>query len=33
MIIDEIKRSLHDASCIVCNLVRGNHIIYGGGVA
>ena len=33
MIIDEIKRSLHDALCIVRNLVRDNHIIYGGGAA
>lgn len=31
MIIDETKRSLHDALCIVRNLIRDNKIIYGGG--
>lgn len=33
MIIDEAKRSLHDALCVVRNLVRDNRIIYGGGAA
>ncbi|KAL1917922.1 uncharacterized protein VTP21DRAFT_3756 [Calcarisporiella thermophila] len=33
MIIDEAKRSLHDAMCVVRNLVRDNRIVYGGGAA
>merc|ERR1712066_501573 len=33
MIIDEAKRSLHDAICVVRNLVRSNRIVYGGGAA
>jgi T-complex protein 1 subunit epsilon len=33
MIIDEAKRSLHDAICVVRNLVRDNRIVYGGGAA
>jgi len=33
MIIDEAKRSLHDALCVVRNLVRDNRIVYGGGSA
>jgi len=33
MIIDEAKRSLHDAICVVRNLVRSNNIVYGGGAA
>jgi len=33
MIIEEIKRSIHDALCVVRNLVRDNRIIYGGGAA
>jgi T-complex protein 1 subunit epsilon len=33
MIIDEAKRSLHDALCVVRNLVRDNRIVYGGGAA
>jgi len=33
MIIDEAKRSLHDAICVVRNLIRDNRIIYGGGSA
>lgn len=32
-IIDEAKRSLHDALCVVRNLVRDNRIVYGGGAA
>merc|ERR1712216_708095 len=33
MIIEEIKRSIHDALCIVRNLVRDNRVVYGGGSA
>ena len=33
MIIDEAIRSLHDAICVVRNLVRTNKIVYGGGAA
>ena len=33
MIIEESKRSIHDALCIVRNLVRDNRIVYGGGAA
>merc|ERR1711988_31353 len=29
MIVDEAKRSLHDAMCVVRNLVRDNRIVYG----
>src|SRR3954463_12608158 len=32
-IIDEAKRSIHDAICVVRNLVRDNRIVYGGGAA
>jgi T-complex protein 1 subunit epsilon len=31
MIVDEAKRSLHDAICVVRNLIRDNRIVYGGG--
>ena len=33
MIIDEAERSLHDAMCVVRNLIRDNRIVYGGGAA
>jgi T-complex protein 1 subunit epsilon len=33
MIIDEAKRSLHDALCVVRNLIRDNRIVYGGGAS
>jgi len=33
MILDEAIRSLHDAICVVRNLVRSNKIVYGGGAA
>lgn len=33
MIIDEAKRSLHDAMCVARNLIRDNRIVYGGGAA
>lgn len=31
MIVDEAKRSIHDAICVVRNLIRSNKIVYGGG--
>ncbi|CAG5131016.1 unnamed protein product [Candidula unifasciata] len=31
MIVDEAKRSLHDALCVIRNLIRDNRIVYGGG--
>ena len=33
MIVEEAKRSLHDALCVVRNLVRCNRVVYGGGAA
>merc|ERR1712019_237754 len=33
MLIEEAKRSLHDAICVARNLVRDNRIVYGGGAA
>ncbi|EPY21501.1 T-complex protein 1 subunit epsilon [Strigomonas culicis] len=33
MMIEEAKRSLHDALCMVRNLIRDNRIVYGGGSA
>ncbi|KAJ1447614.1 chaperonin Cpn60/TCP-1 family [Pelagophyceae sp. CCMP2097] len=33
MIVDEAKRSLHDAMCVVRNLIKDNRIVYGGGAA
>lgn len=33
MIIEEAKRALHDALCVVRNLVKDNRIVYGGGAA
>ena len=32
-IVDEAKRSIHDALCVVRNLVRDARIVYGGGAA
>ena len=32
-IIDEAKRALHDAMCVVRNLVVDNRVVYGGGAA
>lgn len=32
-VIEETKRSLHDALCVARNLVRDNSIVYGGGAA
>jgi T-complex protein 1 subunit epsilon len=31
MIVEEAKRSLHDAMCVVRNLIVSNKIVYGGG--
>lgn len=31
MIIEEIKRSIHDALCVIRNMVRDSGIVYGGG--
>jgi T-complex protein 1 subunit epsilon len=33
MIVEEGKRSLHDALCVVRNLVKENKVVYGGGAA
>jgi len=33
MIIDEAKRTMHDALCAVRNLVRDNRVVYGGGAS
>lgn len=33
MIIEEAKRALHDALCVVRNLIKDNRIVYGGGAA
>jgi len=31
MIVEEAKRSIHDAICVARNLIRDNRIVYGGG--
>uniref|UniRef100_A0A8C8C8C4 T-complex protein 1 subunit epsilon n=1 Tax=Oncorhynchus tshawytscha TaxID=74940 RepID=A0A8C8C8C4_ONCTS len=33
IIIEEAKRALHDALCVIRNLVRDNRIVYGGGAS
>jgi T-complex protein 1 subunit epsilon len=33
MIVEEAKRSLHDAMCVTRNLIKDNRIVYGGGSA
>ncbi|KAK6621555.1 T-complex protein 1 subunit epsilon [Polyplax serrata] len=33
MIIEEAKRSIHDALCVVRNLIQDSRIVYGGGAA
>jgi len=33
MIIEEAKRSMHDALCVVRNLVRDERVVYGGGAS
>uniref|UniRef100_A0A915ES28 Uncharacterized protein n=1 Tax=Ditylenchus dipsaci TaxID=166011 RepID=A0A915ES28_9BILA len=32
-IIEEAERSLHDASCVIRNLIKDNRVIYGGGAS
>lgn len=32
-IIEEAKRALHDALCVIRNLVRDHRIVYGGGAS
>eukprot|EP00483_Globobulimina_turgida_P000809 UN00810 len=31
MIVEEAKRSIHDALCVTRNLIKNSHIVYGGG--
>ena len=31
MVVSEARRSLHDAMCVVRNLIRDNRVVYGGG--
>ncbi|XP_065920674.1 T-complex protein 1 subunit epsilon-like [Dysidea avara] len=33
MIIEEAKRSIHDALCVIRNLIKDNRVVYGGGAA
>lgn len=33
MIVEEAKRSIHDALCVIRNLVKDNRVVYGGGAA
>ncbi|OQR78412.1 T-complex protein 1 subunit epsilon isoform 1-like [Tropilaelaps mercedesae] len=33
MIVDEAERSIHDAICVIRNLIRDSRIVYGGGAA
>ena len=33
MSVDEAKRSIHDAICVIRNLIKDNRIVYGGGSA
>jgi len=33
MLVDEVKRSLHDAMCVARNLIKDNKVVYGGGAA
>jgi T-complex protein 1 subunit epsilon len=33
MMIEEAKRSIHDALCVARNLIRNNSIVSGGGSA
>ena len=32
-IIEEAKRALHDALCVIRNLVKDNRVVYGGGAS
>ena len=31
--IEEAKRSLHDAMCAIRNMIKDNRVVYGGGAA
>lgn len=31
MVVDEAMRSIHDAMCVVRNLIKTSKIVYGGG--
>lgn len=33
MIVSEAKRSIHDANCVVRNLIKCPKVVYGGGSA
>jgi T-complex protein 1 subunit epsilon len=33
LVVDETKRSLHDALCVIRNLIKANSVVYGGGSA
>lgn len=33
MIVSEAKRSIHDANCVIRNLIKCPRIVYGGGSA
>lgn len=33
MVVEEAKRSLHDAMCVARNLIKDNRVVYGGGAA
>lgn len=33
MIVDEAIRSIHDAMCVVRNLIKTNKIVWGGGAS
>ena len=33
MVLEEVKRSLHDAMCVVRSLIKDERIVYGGGAA
>lgn len=33
MIVEEAKRSMHDALCVIRNLIKDNRIVYGGGAS
>jgi len=33
MIVDEARRAIHDALCVVRTLIKNNKIVYGGGSA
>lgn len=33
MVVEEAKRSLHDAMCVVRNLIKDDRVVYGGGSA